>query len=126
MILPNNTAVNGNCSAVPGWAACSANPESCTAAQMPVVNEYRASFIAAMNATGTATRVGNGGFATSCHTHCEAQGGDYNVFAINGVTIQQAVTAWWSAAGAQPAAANWHWDCEYSTSSPHGCNPTCG
>jgi len=55
------------------------------------------------------------------------QGGEYNVFSIGGVTMQQAVTAWWNSAGTAPAASNWHWDCQYTTTgAPYQCNPTCG
>lgn len=125
--LPNNTAANGNCSAVPGWAACADNPESCTTAQMPAYNTYRAAFINDMNATVTAQLMGNGGFLVSCHTHCEAQSSAWNTFAIGGVTMQQAVTAWMNSGGEEPAAEFFHWDCQYNVAtSPHNCNPTCG
>jgi hypothetical protein len=124
----NNTQVNGNCSAVPGWYNCSKSEEACTPAQISAgYNPYRAQFIAAMNATNTAGKRGNGGFINSCHTHCEGQGGGYDTYAIGGITMQQAVTAWWNSAGTAPAVSNWHWDCQYTTTgAPFQCNPTCG
>ena len=75
---------------------------------------------------------GNGGFLTSCHTHCEAQGSDFTKFAIDGVTMGDAVRAWLAsnaaaAGGAAPSAPNWHSDCAYDpATSSHQCNPTCG
>lgn len=125
--LANDTSHNGNCSAVPGWASCSSNPEACTTAQMGPYNEYRASFIDDMNVTATAQAAGNGGFIVSCHTHCEAQSSGWTQFKIGGVSIMEAVGAWIASGSNAPAAENWHWDCQYhADSSPHNCNPTCG
>lgn len=124
---PNDTMHNGNCSAVPGWWPCAKYPGNCTASQLQDFNNYRAEFIASLNLTGTASVAGNGGFLTSCHTHCEAQvDNDYVGFEIGGVSLKQAIYAWMDADPSAPAGENFYWDCEYNdNSSDWGCNPTC-
>jgi hypothetical protein len=122
----NNTHVNGNCSAAPGWASCAGNPEACTAAQMPQLITFSAEFTQKMNGTATAGAPGNGGFIVSCHTHCEAQSdGAWTGFQIGGVTMRDAVAAWMDADPSAPAADNTHYDCTYNSASPHNCNPSC-
>jgi hypothetical protein len=115
---------NGNCSAAPGWQACGGNPNNCTNDQMTLYNQYGMDFVSMMNGTTTAKANGNGGFIYSCHTHCAGQTSNYyNTFAINGVTMQQAVSKWW----ASNTAPQWGWPCYYSaTTTPRQCNPTCG
>lgn len=126
VVIPNNTAANGNCSAVPGWAPCASSEDNCTPAQMTQYNAFRALFITDMNGTTTAGTPGNGGFLVSCHTHCEAQSSAWQSFEIGGVSISAAVATWMAATSPQPAADNFHWDCEYNVNAPHQCNPTCG
>jgi hypothetical protein len=130
--IPNNTAANGNCSAVPGWQTCGGTggpPTTCTNVQIASgYNPYRTSFIVAMNGTATAANPINGGFLTSCHTHCEAQSGDFAQFSINGVLMWQAVDTWLNATGTQPAGSNFYWDCAYNATASKGaynCNPSC-
>ncbi len=67
---------------------------------------------------------------TSCHTHCEAQNdGPWMNFAINGVSMRDAVAAWMTSnaasGGVTPSAENWHFDCTYNANAPVQCNPTC-
>ena len=64
-----------------------------------------------------AHRCGRGGQAG------EAQGGQFNTFKVNGVSIQEAVSKWWNAPTTAPAM-NYE-PCMYKTTSPHKCNPTC-
>lgn len=121
-----NVTNNGNCSAAPGWSSCASNPQSCSTAEMGPVNNFRAEFIASMNGSATAHKTGNGGFISSCFTHCEAQGNDFDVFAIGGTIMRDAVTAWVDSEGKDPADAHFFFDCEYNVNTPHACNPTCG
>jgi len=123
--VPQNSTSNGNCSSAPGWEACGKDPNQCTNAQMTQYNQYGHDFVTMMNVT-TAQKAGNGGFIYSCHTHCGAQTNSYfDTFAINGVTMQQAVSAWWSSP--VTSAPKWYWPCYYNDqTTPRQCNPTCG
>lgn len=56
---------------------------------MKEMNQYIIDFSNIMNKTTTYSKDGNGAFVHSCHTHCEAQGPDFNKFKVNGVSIQQ-------------------------------------
>lgn len=116
---------NGVCSSAPGWAKCAGNPESCSATQMVTMNKYIADFQSIMTSTDTYKKAGNGAFVHSCHTHCEAQGGSWNKFAIDGQTMQQKMSAWWNAPVTDPSAKHVTVPCQYKTTSPHKCNPTC-
>jgi len=123
--VADGSSANGNCSAAPGWQACGQNPNNCTNAQMTLYNQYGMDFVSMMQNTTTAKANGNGGFIYSCHTHCAGQTSSYyNTFAINNVTMQQAVSKWWASNKAAP---QWQWPCYYSaTTVPRQCNPTCG
>jgi hypothetical protein len=124
---PNNSKANGNCSAVPGWAACAGNPDACTSDEIAAYQNWRSEFGTKMNGTTTAAAAGNGGFLVSCHTHCEAQSDQgWAEFTVNGVLMRDAVAAWLAADPAAPSSDNFHWDCEYNTDAPRTCNPTCG
>ena len=71
---------------------------------------------------------GNGAFVHSCYTHCEAQGDDFFTFAINGTTMQQAVSRWWNSDGNEPAQKHTYAPCLFQTSNQSAawqCNPTC-
>ena len=46
---------------------------------------------------------GSGAFITSCHTHCEAQGGGFDSFQIAGTSMMEAVASWMVANKASPA-----------------------
>jgi len=128
--FPNQTGTeNGVCGAAAGWAQCARNPESCNQAQITTMNQYIADFETKMNTNGAATytKPGNGAFVHSCHTHCEAQGGSWNSFKINGVSMQQAVSKWWNSDGTDPAAQHSYTPCSYKegAAGPRKCNPTC-
>ena len=128
--FPNqNSTANGVCSSAAGgqWSACSGNPESCNATQMETMNKYIDDFEETIKTAGaTYNRPGNGAFIHSCHTHCEAQGDAFFTFAVNGVTMQSAVSKWWNSDGTDPAAEHSYESCKYkTTTSPHKCNPTC-
>ena len=127
-----NPTANGNCSSAAGWNACARGIASCTADQIttgvnPFGDYMQASFLSTNKAKSLAD--GNGGFVSSCHTHCEAQGSGFDTFKIGDKTMVQAYTAWHLAniatGGKAPAAASWSFDCDYTTSGNHQCNPTC-
>lgn len=63
---------NGNCSAVPGWKACSKNPENCTSTQTAVLNVILSEFVDVV-AAAVGAHDGNGAFITSCHEHCDGE-----------------------------------------------------
>jgi hypothetical protein len=90
------------------------------------MNTYITDFQSIMTHKVTYTKPGNGAFIHSCHTHCEAQNDEsYTTFAVGGVTMQRAVSKWWAADGTAPASENSYASCEYKTTSPYKCNPTC-
>lgn len=127
VVSNNNTAANGNCSAAPGWHDCASNPEACSNAQMGPYNAFRSLFIQDYNTTTTGQAAGNGGFFTSCHTHCEAQSDSgWTGFKIGGVAMRDAVAAWIASDPSTPAAANTYYDCQYDANgTPRNCNPSC-
>jgi len=125
--FPKQTGTeNGVCGAAAGWAACSKNPESCNATELVAMNQYITDFDSIMASAGpTHAKAGNGAFIHSCHTHCEAQSNDFFTFKVNGVSMQEAVSKWWNAPVTDPAAKHTYAPCQYKTTSPHKCNPTC-
>ena len=118
---------NGICAAAPGWKGCAGNPESCSASQIVEMNKYISDFGEIASSTKTYKKAGNGAFFHSCHTHCEAQSGSWNKFAIGGVTMQEAASKWWHSDGTDPASKHTYTPCQYKTaaSGPRKCNPTC-
>ena len=123
--FPNQVGTNnGNCSAAPGWNACSQDPENCTSHQMAKMNTYITDFTAVVK--NVLAPVGHGAFIQSCHEHCMGISGGYNNYRIGNISLQDAVSAWWNAPPGQPTASHTHWPCQYHTTSfPHQCNPTC-
>lgn len=92
------------------------------------MNVYISDFLRTIELADTFRKPGNGAFIHSCHTHCEAQTtADYTKFAVDGVTIQQAVSKWWNASEEDPAAMHVYKPCQYKTGTgKRECNPTCG
>jgi hypothetical protein len=133
VVNPNNTHVNGNCSADAAYAACAGNPSTCTVDQLQDVvipfGQYSITSYTVINAAKSQAP-GSGAFWTSCHTHCEAQSNScFDNFAINGVTMRAAAQSWITANiasnGTSPAADHTYLDCQYSPGKVP-CNPTCG
>lgn len=96
--------------------------------QVDALNSYNHDFSATISALATYSRPGNGAFVHSCYTHCEAQGDDFFTFAINGTTMQQAVSRWWNSDGNEPAQKHTYAPCLFQTSNQSAawqCNPTC-
>ena len=108
------------------WAVCSRNPETCTSAQTSIQNAFLEHMVKLVKGSKQFETPGNGFFIHSCFTHCEGLGNNYlERFAINGTTMQAAVSQWWD---------NWkeggssHLPCELDDSPGAGkkaCNPTC-
>lgn len=117
---------NGVCGTAKGWMSCAKDPERCDPKQMTTMNQYISDFDATISTSGsTYGKAGNGAFIHSCHTHCEAQSGEFFRFRVNGVSMQEAVSKWWDAPVTDPAASHTYSPCQYKTTSPHMCNPTC-
>jgi len=129
--FPNQTTTaNGICSAAAGWTSCSQNPEACSQDQIKAMNQYIEDYDRDTQggSQGVYDKAGNGAFIHSCHTHCEAQDDTaFNKFAVNGVTMQQALSKWWKSAGTDPAKDHSYQPCLYKDgpSPPRQCNPTC-
>jgi len=125
--VPHSLA-NGNCSAAPGWRACAGNPASCTPAQIstgyiPFGAEMISSFTVDNAAKSGAP--GSGGFLTSCHTHCEAQGGGFDTFAIDGSSMRAAAAAWITANQASAGTSKAQWSIDTACASGRAAGVLC-
>ena len=99
---------------------------NCTAAQLAPVLGYQTSFLARVADVAGFHRAGNGAFIDSCFTHCQSSTSAFWRNAIGGVTAEQALSAWWAADGAAPAAAHTTMDCTRTEANgTRPCNPTC-
>ena len=126
-VTNTNSTANGNCSAAAGWSPCAQNVENCDAQHIDSMIHYELGFVAVLESTPTFFATGNGAFVYSCHTHCAAASSLWSSVAINGVTMQQAVSKWWAGAADAPAASNTYLPCTYNggDTKPRRCNPTC-
>ena len=129
-VTPSHGNVSYNCSAAPGWAACSLNVSDCTAAQvLDSVVPFGRALAASVEiiSANKSMAPGSGGFLDSCHTHVESCCGDFGTIAIGGTTMSEAFTSWLrdniAANGKAPAAPHWRKDCAYAGNAM--CNPTC-
>ena len=124
-----NDTANGICRTSPDWLVdCAGDPETCDADGIALMNNYIDDFEATLrSARGVYDKAGNGFFAHSCHTHCEAQDDKaWTTFTVNGLTMQQAFSKWWRSSGDEPSAAHSYEACRYNEdSTPRKCNPTC-
>merc|ERR1712125_123333 len=68
------TTENGECTVVEGWQDCSNDPEKCEGDKLTAMNQYIQDFETIIRSKRTYSKVGNGAFIHSCHTHCEALG----------------------------------------------------
>ena len=110
---------------------------SCNATEVADLNGYAHDLIADLkNARssvfpdGKFGAPGNGGFVESCLEHCGAQTSkNFMTYAIGGVTMQQALSAWWNDAPTAPSAKHWSLPCDLALTAAGGndaqCNPTC-
>lgn len=101
---------------------------NCTEKQRRAVAQYQRDFLRDLRASETFSRTGNGGYVESCIEHCAGQGKEWNTYknGASGLTMQQALTAWWSSGFVEPAAKHWQMPCMLHTDGSFGqCNPTC-
>ena len=77
---------------------------NCSTGEINSSNGWGHDFLHDLTSVKTFTKPGNGGFIESCLEHCAAQGSiDANKYAIDGVTMTQALTAWWNDVDTAPA-----------------------
>jgi len=115
-----------------GWDAGCLNRggqfANCSIAQLEAFNEYAASLLADWSANlteGKASRQGEGAFIESCLEHVAEQNHHmYDGYAIDGVSMQQALGRWWLS-DSEPAAQHIYRPCQLSLTPPHQCNPSC-
>ena len=101
---------------------------NCTAAQRQAVADYQQDFLRDLQASPAFSRPGNGGYIESCVEHCAGQGKLWNTYknGASGLTMQQALTAWWDSGLDAPAEQHWQLPCLLHRSGDFGqCNPTC-
>ena len=102
--------------------------QNCTELQRRAVAQYQRDFLADLKASASFDKPGNGGYVESCIEHVAAQGTAFNTFrnGASGLTMQQALTAWWESGLTAPAASHWQLPCMLHPSGAFGqCNPTC-
>ena len=130
--VPAGSSANGLCGQAAGWGACAGDPTKCSGDQIQhgylPFGYYFTESLAFVN-KAKSSAAGNGGFITSCHTHCEAQGGGFDTFMIGNTTMLAAVTNWMAAnaagSGGAPAADHTFVDCYYTVTGAHVCNAHC-
>ena len=130
-ILTSMTVVdqthNGNCSAAAGWTTCGGNLDKCPAGNsyQPVL-DFQEKFRNRVYANAGMVRDGNGGYFSSCFTHCEGQSdGPWTTWRVGGKAMGEAVKDWYLGDPMAPAATNTYRDCTLSTGMPHQCDATC-
>ncbi len=132
-LLGAPTATGFGCGSVQPTASCLGNGSptaafnNCTVQQMLPILWYQDTFLNRVWAVDGFHRPGSGSFISSCFTHCEASE-DYYWYnlAIDGVTMQQAVSRWWNDENPATSSANHTYiDCARPYAAPYNCNPTC-
>jgi hypothetical protein len=99
--------------------------KTCTSEEISSLNGYERDFLTDLKASQKFNAAGEGGFVESCLEHVAAQGGAFDRYAIGGVTMQAALSAWWKSDGTEPAASHWYLPCKLNEAAPHQCNPSC-
>ena len=100
---------------------------NCSTQELAVVARYEKDFLHDLQSSPAFSRAGSGGFIESCVEHCLGMAAGWCAVSDphSGVTIQQAVSAWWDAPDGDPAAGHWHLPCAIRNASPGQCNPSC-
>ena len=105
---------------------------SCQPYEAARVQEYADKTMSLLRASG---KVGSryvyprggvdGGFIHTCLGHADAlrKNGPYKAMAIDGVSLQSALQAWYLDDAGNDA--HWHLPCQLNTNGPMQCNPTC-
>ena len=100
-----STWANSSCGAARDYENCTKiwgdRPlnEHCSRTQMYTLVEYQGSFMRKISTKKAWTKPNNGAFLYQCFTHVAANYPSFNVFYIDGVSMQQAVTKWWESLG---------------------------
>ena len=110
---------------------------NCSRSELAAIAQYERDFVRDVRASPAFGRAGAGGFIESCVEHCEAMADGWQTVnsTRDGVTMQQALTAWWNQDGVvdpgrpgapRPAEGHWHLPCSVNVEGPVGqCNPSC-
>eukprot|EP00042_Codosiga_hollandica_P051105 m.622650 g.622650 ORF g.622650 m.622650 type:complete len:405 (-) comp58219_c1_seq10:195-1409(-) len=116
------------CDAFSLWTACVAHPINCTSTQVEYLNSWRNTFVSRMTSAPTYSLSTSGAFLDSCVGHCaeEPLGSknglrDWSDMTIDGVDATHAVGDWFFGYSSTHKFV----DCEFSTTYPFVCNPTC-
>lgn len=76
-----------------------------------------------LKSTDKYTRRGEGGFISTCNLHSVYKWDEFYHYAINGVTMDKAVGAWWSSP--DKAQAQWMLPCKFNDKPPYQCENSC-
>ena len=104
-----------------GWTC---TPQYLDAFVNPYINNTNVEF----KGSGAFSKPGNGGFLHSCHIGVEDASTDYwRQIAIDGVTMQQAVSKWWHGTKTDPGTLHEPclWAPNYTKPFKNCCNPSC-
>jgi len=113
----------GNCSAVPGWSPCEADPPQCTKEQWHLIEGYADEFMKIVENNPKVNEDGSGLFEYSCHTHAvEATSAAWFSIAVDKTILRDAVKKWYFSDN-EPASKHTYKDCLNQQS--YTCNPTC-
>jgi hypothetical protein len=125
---PTETVPNGSCGTAEGIEDCSSGGPgsgSCSFEQMFSVIEHQGMTIRKLSNTDTYKKGTNGLFLYNCFTHCA--GGDsnfYKQYTIDGVTMREAVDAFWNELDAPSPNVKSHIAEPYNTDATNP-NPSC-
>ena len=67
----------------------------CSKEQMYTLIEYQGSFMRKISTKRAFSKLNNGAFLYQCFTHVAGNYPSFNVFQLDGVSMQQAITKWW-------------------------------
>ena len=115
-------SADGNCSAVPGWAACEESSTQCTPEQWKQISEWGDSFSDRIESNAAASARGNGLFEYSCHKHVAEFSSKWGVIKVGGTTMRDAISKWYFSKD-EPASKHTYKDCRNTNN--YCCNPTC-
>lgn len=120
--LPNILAPPGD-GADGSWGGCFADPAAkCNATQYAAFQGWAVTFQTTLNmsaAASPAAWTSNGGFITSCLEHGEQEAGMWDVIAVGGVTMRDAIHQWYYQTAGAGGGQYWRFDV------PWPGNPSC-
>ena len=101
---------------------------NCSRRELAAIAQYERDFVWDLRASPAFGRPGAGGFVESCVEHCEAMADGWQTVTStrDGVSMQQALSAWWDAPEGAPAAGHCDLPCGIHEQGAVGqCNPSC-